>query len=100
MAAVCFKDDDNSYLRWVSEHPDEYVVNMRRRLDPRYLVLHRADCKSITRYPFMKANPGGFTERGYLKLCGASISELKHSLKQITRRQDPFSKACSQCVPR
>ena len=98
MAVILFEDDDAGYLRWISEHPAGYVVNMRRWLDPDYLVLHRASCFSINRYPKMLEHPGGFTERSYRKLCSSSLSELEAHLSQMTSKPDPFSKVCSLCA--
>ena len=51
--ATYFKDDDVGYLRWVAENPQGYVVNLRRWHDPTYVVLHRACCSAIQRYPNM-----------------------------------------------
>ncbi len=97
MTSILFDGDDSSYLQWLQSNPHGYVVNMRRRFDPDYVVLHRAGCSSITRYPMMDKNPGGFTERNYRKLCGASIASLQGHLSEITNKRQPFSKRCSLC---
>ena len=99
MTVSLFEDDDTGYLRWISEHPDGYVVNTRRRFDPDYLVFHRASCFSINRYPNMHEDPGGFTERAYWKLCSTSLSELEDHLRRTIGELDPFSKVCSLCAP-
>ena len=99
MAVTLFEHDDAGYLRWISEHPNGYVVNTRRWIDPDYLVLHRASCFSINRYLNMHENPGGFTEREYRKLCSTSLSELEAHLRRIIREPDPFSNVCSLCAP-
>ncbi len=97
MAVVLFESDDPAYLRWIADNSDGYVVNMRKRQDDDYLVLHRASCFSIIRYPNMDKNPGGFTERDYRKLCGASIADLQVYLSKVTNKRHPFSKRCSLC---
>jgi hypothetical protein len=97
MSIVLFENDDLAYLRWLADNSDGYVVNMRKRQDDSYLVLHRASCFSITRYPDMDNDPGGFTERAYRKLCAASIADLKEYLSKVTNKRDPFSKRCSLC---
>ena len=99
MAVTLFVHDDAGYLRWISEHPNGYVVNSRRWFDPDYLVLHRASCFSINRYTNMHENPGGFTERAYRKLCSTSLSGLEAHLRRMTGEPDPFSKVCSLCAP-
>ena len=91
--AILFRDDDASYLTWVIEHPGGFVVNLRKNFDPTYLVLHRAMCPSIRKYPGMYRNPGGFTERGYMKLCSLSINDLESYLK----KHPPFSSRCGLC---
>jgi len=98
MTVIVFEDDDDAYLRWVAEHPDGYVVNMRRRLDPNYIILHRADCPTIARYPNMDKDPGGFTERAFRKLCSTSLSELRGYLAPTRSEPDSFSKVCSRCA--
>lgn len=47
---LLFSGDDEEYLRWVDEHPDGYVVNVRRNFDPSYVVLHRSSCHTIRSY--------------------------------------------------
>jgi hypothetical protein len=46
-----FEDDDTGYLTWVESHQHGFVVNSYRRPDPRYLILHRATCGTITGRP-------------------------------------------------
>jgi hypothetical protein len=46
-----FEDDDAGYLAWVGSHPHGFVVNTFRKPDPRYLMLHRATCHTITGKP-------------------------------------------------
>ncbi len=99
MEAIFFEEDDVGYLNWIRENPDGFVVNMRDWLDPTYLVLHRATCLTINSYPDMQANPGGFTEKDYRKLCGGSVEDLKEALRQRTDGRHSFSKNCSQCGP-
>ena len=99
MTAIIFKDDDSGYLEWLSGNPDGYVVNMRQKLDPDYLVLHCATCSSVNKYPDMEASPGGFTERGYRKFCSTSLPELSDNLSDMTGKDDPFSEVCGRCKP-
>jgi hypothetical protein len=61
-----FVDDDRLYLRWLSDHPDGYVINANRRPDPGYLVLHRASCRVIS-----GPSSGTTFTGGYSKICGA-----------------------------
>lgn len=99
MSVEIFRDDEMGYLEWLERHPNGFVVNSRRTLDPEYLVLHRARCTSIRRYSSMDTDPGGFTERGYVKMCSGSIEELEGHLKRLTNHRSAFSKLCSFCKP-
>ena len=55
-------------------HPDGFVLNVRRRADPNYVVLHRATCGSISND---KQAPGAFTGRSYRKICATNVAELR-----------------------
>ena len=99
MAVILFEQEDADYLQWITDHPDGYVVNAMPSLDPDYLVLHRASCRSINRYPRMDENPGGFTERQYRKLCSLSLAELEGHLRAKVVEPDPFSQQCTLCLP-
>jgi hypothetical protein len=99
MKTLMFDSDDRTYLQWAEGHPDGYVVNLRRQRDASYVVLHRATCRSVHRYAGIDANPGGFTERGYRKLCGTSLPEVIDYLRREFGRQQPITKECLLCVP-
>ena len=94
---ILISEDDQRYLQWLRDNVSGFVVNIRKEFDPDYVVLHRANCKTINSYPNMDKDPGGFTERLYRKVCGDSVSDLADYLKEYTDRSPPFSKACSVC---
>jgi hypothetical protein len=91
---IRFSDDDASYLAWVAAHPDGFVLNVRRSADPRYVVLHRAGCKTISNEPH---SPGAYTGRGYRKICTLTEAELKPAAKSEGRSDGTFSKRCGFC---
>ncbi len=64
-----FLDDDEGYLSWIATNPDGLVLNVRRMADPNYVVLHRANCGSISTD---KREPGAYT-RG----SDESISKIR-----------------------
>ena len=70
-----FEDDDTGYLAWVESHQHGFVVNTFRKPDPRYLMLHRATCGTITGRP---ARGQRWTTGDYLKAC----SETRPALDQ------------------
>ena len=97
MAVQVFQYDESGYIDWITNNPDGYVINTRQVLDPDYLVLHRASCLTMHTYRGMEHNTGGFTERGYQKICAASIGELKRFLIGVTGKRRPFTKHCTRC---
>lgn len=93
-----FDSDDSVYLKWLAAHPTGFVINTRRRVDPGYVVLHRAKCPSISS-PTTAASPGCFTERRYIKICAGSVEELRRWARGSGRPDGSFSKACGLCWP-
>jgi hypothetical protein len=62
----CFRDNDEGYLTWLSDHPDDFVLNADRGPRPTYLRLHRATCRTITGAPARGQRWTG----DYIKVCG------------------------------
>lgn len=91
-----FGHNDDGYLRWLEANPRGYVLNVRRRPDPNYVILHRATCHSISsnRFPY-----GAFTHRNYRKICAVSPSNLSAAARAQGRTDGSFSKRCSFCSP-
>lgn len=91
---VCtFVDNDAAYLAWLAAHPSGYVLNHERRPSARYLVLHRADCWTVT------PQDGGDTRTwtsAYPKTCAATRAALTDwSEANAGRRPSP----CKTCRP-
>ncbi len=70
---LIFRGDDKPYLRWISEHPNGYVVNADRNPKPSCLKLHQADCPRVSG----PAAPGAYTERACIKVCSHSRPALE-----------------------
>lgn len=96
-SAVVFDNSDKDYQSWLSSNPSGFVLNARRSLVPSYMVLHRASCPSISQYTRM-AHAGGFTERGYVKVCATDVSALRAWVRQHGRPDSSFSRKCSHCI--
>jgi hypothetical protein len=79
MTANVFDNSDGAgdapYLRWLHDHRCGLVVNTRRRLDPTYMVLHRAVCASI-RQAARQVNENPFVGRSYIKVCSDNEADL------------------------
>jgi hypothetical protein len=94
-----FISDDDGYRRWLSENRTGFVVNMYRDMDAsRYSMLHRARCRFISDYSG-SAEPGGFTERDYVKVCAESIEELRDWVRAHGGPHGTFKSRCSKCGP-
>lgn len=91
-----FLDDEEGYLSWIAQNPEGLVLNVRRLVDPNYVVLHRATCGSISTD---KREPGAYTTRDYRKVCAANVLELQHAAKREGRTDGSFSKRCGLCRP-
>lgn len=84
-----FVDDDPGYLGWLAHHPGGFVLNTTRRPSAAYLMLHRANCWTITRL-----QPRATTFTGdYSKLCGD-----RGELETYARRLGGTPQACGHCL--
>jgi hypothetical protein len=93
-----FTDGDDAYLRWLDQHPQGFIINTTRNKSPNYMVLHRADCKTIRTYTRM-AQPGGFTERQYIKICATDVASLRDWVRHNGRADGSFTSECPLCKP-
>lgn len=91
-----FDRDDRPYLRWLLEHPDGYVLNRRRGKSDDYLVLHLAGCPMIGNAAGRAS--GGFTQRGYVKVCSTDLRTLRDHAVAAGRPDGSFSAQCARCV--
>ena len=99
MDIAMFEGNDAGYRAWLTIHPDGYVLNTRRGIDPAYMVLHRAGCHSISQYA-ANAPEGAFTERNYIKVCASDLDEMRNWVRSNGRPDGSFSKECGFCRPR
>lgn len=86
--------DDDSYLSWAEANPTHFVLTSNKSLTPQHTVIHRADCRLITRLTG-SARPGGFT-RSYIKVGGNNPSQLHDWAKR--RRSDAETRECTVCA--
>ena len=91
-----FRDNDFKYLAWTAAHPNGFILNVRYHPILGTVVLHRANCKTIS---IDKHKSGAFTERSYRKICSATVAELQAAAKNEGRSDGSFSKRCSLCDP-
>lgn len=91
-----FKNDDEAYFDWLQKNQQGFVLNLRQKCDPGYVVLHRASCGLISN---PKNLSGAYTARSYRKICAVNISELEQAARQEGRADGSFSKRCGHCDP-
>ncbi|WP_010148387.1 hypothetical protein [Serinicoccus profundi] len=62
-----FVDDDDGFLRWITQHQGLFVLNTHRSPRADNLRLHRADCRLFAGIP-----PNGkHWTATYVKFCGS-----------------------------
>jgi len=89
VAMVLFTDEDAGYERWLTDHPDGFVINTERNPTRRYLRLHRAACRMISGTP---TNGRAWTIN-YTTACGDE-AELQRWARSLGGEASP----CSFCV--
>ena len=90
-----FDHDDDGYLDWLAKNPEGWVLNVRCRPDPSYVVLHRARCPTICR---KGVAPGAWTARAYRKLCCTDVSQIRLAAMAEGRLDGSPSRACTICI--
>jgi len=86
-----FVDDDQSYLSWLEEHPDGYVLNAERRPTRSFIVLHRTSCAALAG----PAPPEGRTST-MLKVCATTTAEIDAWCRD---QVSAFATRCRRCRP-
>jgi len=66
-----FVNDDKAYLQWQTRNPTGLVVNSYLHPSPDYLILHRADCWTIS-----TSARTNWTTTGFIKICSLNRREL------------------------
>lgn len=90
--STVFQDEDKEYLKWVADHPEGYVLNIQRALNPGDARLHRATCHTITGKPAR----GGSWTGPYIKVCSTILGALE-DWAQAKVSQD--IDGCGTCRP-
>jgi len=87
-----FENQEQSYLRWLSDHPSGYVLNTYKKFRPQYARLHSASCV-IMRLYMRHMVPDAFTCSEFKKVCSGSRADLElwatargYSAPQVCRR--------------
>lgn len=86
-----FRDDDQGYVTWIAAWPNGFVLNCERKPRSAYVVLHRANCRSIS-----ALQPGMETfTKEYIKVCSTDRHRIRQWTSEATGAQpDP----CQLCM--
>jgi hypothetical protein len=87
-----FCDDDAGFLTWIDTHPEGYVLNIQRGLNPGDARIHRAACGTLT-----AAHRQGWRLTGaYIKVCAAAAEALEAWVQSQT---GGAVRRCGTCLP-
>jgi hypothetical protein len=87
-----FDNDDEGYTTWVRTWRGGYVLNCHRVPSRNYLMLHRADCETIT-----EAGPQAttWTVNQYIKVCSTDPQRLRQWVRE---EADADPVPCQLCM--
>ena len=88
---IVFNRDDQAYLAWVRTWSYGYVLNCERVPNANYLMLHRADCYTITE-PGPQATT--WTEHDYIKVCSTDRQQLRQWASDQTGSEPTSCRLC------
>lgn len=87
---------DSEFRRWREEHPQGFVINCRRELQPDYIVLHLANCASLMGGSYEE---GALTSWSYRKIGGDTPEILSSWIAVNISPMASFTKRCGLCRP-
>ncbi len=74
--AVVFRGDDTGFIAWMGAHPDGFVLNVQRGLNPSDARVHAASCRHLARALGDFASHGRRLTHAYIKVCSQSLDDL------------------------
>ncbi|ACU39306.1 hypothetical protein KCV87_28015 [Actinosynnema pretiosum subsp. pretiosum] len=80
-----FNEDNGSYEWWIAANPDQFVINAEHSLNPATMILHRANCRSMSSTP---TNGKTWVDE-YVKICGTR--------RELLTRY-PTARPCHLCL--
>ncbi|GBE17851.1 hypothetical protein BMS3Abin16_00439 [archaeon BMS3Abin16] len=86
-----FVDDDERYLDWIEKNPSGFVVNSLRNPLTGYLMLHHADCWTIS-----TPTRSNWTIHQYIKFCAPDKTELENWAQNEVRRDLKYCGICNK----
>ena len=86
-------DNDQEYLDWTDRNPEGYLVNPYTEPKASYLMVHRAECRTIKK---LTGKGTSFTTTGYSKFCSLELDKLKEWAAQKVHGELQPCKICLQ----
>ncbi|MCP4542498.1 MAG: hypothetical protein GY832_35710 [Chloroflexi bacterium] len=92
-----FSEDEEGYAHWLAEHPQGFVINVKRGSLADEVVLHRTTCHCI-------GGDAGNTRGARIgerstRVCSLEVTSLSNWAERRGRVLAPFSHDCLQCKP-
>jgi hypothetical protein len=88
-----FIDADEEYIQWVMNNPSGFVLNCERKPTPKYLMLHKANCRTVRH---ATRGTTKWTSTGYIKICANSITAIE---KWAEMEVGGEVRPCKKCSP-
>ena len=86
-----FDKDDKGYLNWIEKNSKGYALNVLKKPNLKYLVIHRAKCRTIS-----TNKRTNWTTKGNRKICSMSKTELD---EWCQKEVGGIPKYCKLCKP-
>ncbi len=84
-------NDDETYLKWLEDNPEGYVINAARKPKADYIVLHKSTCGTMS-----SSKRSNWTTTDLLKVCSNNVEELKEWALETT---GGACQPCKTCNP-
>jgi 5-methylcytosine-specific restriction enzyme A len=97
MAIAKFDGNDKSYLVWMAENPNSFIINTGRSINSTWFVAHRSQCTHITSTTGF--TEGAYTERKYIKIASNDLNELQTWFSNHYSKFEGNFKECKTCQP-
>jgi hypothetical protein len=89
--------DDTEFIEWARVHPEGFVINFRANRSPDYIVLHRANCRTITT---STQGSGPLTTGAYRKVGSRDFRTFDTWIPRNIAGGQYVSDECTICKPR
>ncbi|MEZ4883862.1 MAG: hypothetical protein R3E32_03910 [Chitinophagales bacterium] len=95
---IIFDNDDESYLKWMDDNPDGYVLNIDRAKTPRKYMIHKSNCSHIAEFEEKRQESHSYTIN-MLKVVSKDHKPLVHYCKGVRKINSRINiPECGDCL--